>query len=50
MSNVTVELLELYLCMGCFVKLTHFVLHDVVVVVLGMCSIETSHRGQDILE
>lgn len=38
-----VELLEVYLCMGCVVRLTNFVLHDVVVVVLGMCSIETSH-------
>jgi hypothetical protein len=39
-----------YLCMGCVVKLTNFVLHDVVVVVLGMCSVETSDRGQDVLE
>lgn len=45
-----VELLEVYLCMGCVVELTNFVLHDVVVVVLGMCSIETSDRGQDVLE
>jgi len=36
--------------MGCVVKLTNFVLHDVVVVVLGMCSIETSDWGQDVLE
>jgi hypothetical protein len=42
--------LEVYLCMGCVVILTRFVLHGVLVVVLGMCSVETSDWSQNILE